>query len=267
MKIARVFPRRTSMSPDDKDAYYGLPDLFTPVYDEIYVSVTFIWDIDYAEQLASAWREYGKVKIGGVAVDGESNQPFISGMYLKKGITITSRGCINHCWYCIAKDNKLIEFDDFPEGNIIQDNNILACSKKHWELVLSMLKKQKAIEFKGGLDKYLITDKIAEDLRGLRIKSLWLACDNGDLKSLSKAIKILNKAGFNQNKLFCYVLIGKNMQKYERILKEVFRIGCMPFAQLYKDEKNSINYSKEWKNFARNWSRPAIIRAMNKHAD
>jgi hypothetical protein len=101
-----------------------------------------------AKRLAEAWSGYGKIKLGGVAIDGESDHPFQAGVYLKRGITITSRGCPNKCGFCMVRKG-LIEFDDFPEGNIIQDNNIFGLFRSHWRLVLSMLKKQKAIELKG----------------------------------------------------------------------------------------------------------------------
>jgi hypothetical protein len=51
MKIARVFPTRTSMTPTDPDAYVGLPDLFTPQYDEVHISVAFTWDIPKVQDL------------------------------------------------------------------------------------------------------------------------------------------------------------------------------------------------------------------------
>ena len=180
--IARVFPTKTSMTPTDEHSYFSTPDLFTPNYDEIHISCQFTWDIPYINFLKEEWSRYGKVRVGGVAIDGESDQPFVSGMYLKKGITITSRGCPNKCSFCMVRKG-IVEFDEFPVGNIIQDNNILACTNKHWDLVVSMLKTQRAIEFKGGLEKYRVTPKIADDLRGLRIKTLWLACDhNNDIE-------------------------------------------------------------------------------------
>ncbi len=257
MRIARVFPTKTKMCPTDPHAYFDVPGLFTPRYEEIHVSCSFKWDIPKAHRLADAWRGHGKVMIGGPAVDGESDQPFVSGMYLKKGITITSRGCPNRCSFCMVRKG-LIEFDDFPEGNIIQDNNILACSDKHWRLVLSMLKKQRAIEFKGGLEKYRITPKIAEDLRGLRIKELWLACDQAEgIEPLRRAVRILKKVGFTSNhKLCCYVLIGDDPKENIRRLREVYRIGCMPFAQLLKPGE----YTKPWKRLQRRWSRPCAVR-------
>jgi len=259
--IARIFPTKTSMSPIDSNAYFNAPDLFTPHYDEAHISVTFSWDIEKGHKLADEWKRHAtKIKIGGVAIDGESSKPMQKGMYLREGVTITSRGCPNNCAFCQVKQD-LIEHTEFPDGNIIQDNNILACSKKHRDRVWAMLRKQKRIEFKGGLEARRVTPEIADDLRGLSIGSLWLACDyRGAIEPLKKAVGILTKAGFTRNHLYCYVLIGKDRQEEEERLYEVLNCGAMPFAQLYKDRANSIEYSKDWKRFQREWSRPAIIR-------
>jgi hypothetical protein len=48
------------------------------------------------------------------------------------------------------------------------------------------------------------------------------------------------------------------------VSKKFFNIGAMPFAQLYKDKNGKPNYSKEWKDFARIWSRPAIYKTLMK---
>ena len=255
--IARVFPSKTSMCPMDKDAYFGEPDFMTPLYDEVHISVSFTWDILKAQKLADAWRSHGKVKIGGPAIDGESDLPFQAGLYLKHGVTITSRGCPNKCSFCRVRKG-LIEFDTFPEGNIVQDNNILACSDRHWDKVMAMLKKQRRIEFKGGLEKYRITPKVAEDLRSLSISTLWLACDqpNG-IAPLRKAVGLLKKAGFTRSHIYCYVLIGDNARENIHRLKEVWDIGAMPFAQLFKPGE----YTNGWKRFQRRWSRPVITRS------
>jgi len=253
------------MCPSDPDAYFGVPEMFMPKYDEVHISCQFTWDILKAKNLALQWKHIAPVKLGGVAIDGESDQPFQAGMYLRKGVTLTSRGCPNNCDFCMVR-KRLIEFDDFPEGNIIQDNNILACSNKHWRLVLSMLKKQKAIEFKGGLEKYRITPTIAEDLRGLRVKTLWLSCDQPNaIEPLRRAVEILRKVGFTRNHLYCYCLIGKDINKEENRLREIWNIGCMPFAQLFKDKDGRIKYSYKFRRFARAWSKPAIIRTRAKY--
>jgi len=261
MKIARVFPTKTSYSPIDEHAYFHEPDMFTPNYDEIHISCTFTWDIDKAYRLAKAWECKGNVKVGGVAIDGESDKPFVSGMYLKKGITITSRGCPNNCSFCMVRRG-LIEFDDFPEGHIVNDNNFLACSDKHRNLVYKMLKNQKKIEFKGGLEARRITPKIAEDLRGLNIEALWLACDRDTaIKPLKRAVDILKKVGFKNRNLYCYVLIGKE----ELRLRAVREMGVMPYAQLYQaPNKTKTEYTKEMKQYQRLMARPPLTRNIFK---
>jgi hypothetical protein len=98
MRLLRVFPRRTTATPDDELAYTGSPDLFAEA-DSVHVSVTFTWDIKEAERLAKEWRKVAPVEIGGPATAQPSGD-FEPGRYLKHGYVITSRGCPNHCWFC-----------------------------------------------------------------------------------------------------------------------------------------------------------------------
>lgn len=260
VRIARVFPTRTSMSPIDPDAYFDAPDLFTPKYDEIHISTVFTWDIDKAYALIVPWTSYGWVKVGGPALD-HRGEDFVPGMYLKEGITITSRGCPNRCWYCLAAKREG-DIRELPirEGNIIQDNNLLACSSKHIEKVFCMLKNKRGIQFKGGFESSRVTPKLVEQLRGLAINQIWFACDSfAALKPLKEALKLLRV--FSIEKLFCYVLIGKDRAEEEVRLKEVYQSGCLPFAQLYQPPDKKIKYDKEWKDFARFWCRPAMYRS------
>ena len=250
------------MTPIDDYSFVGSPSLFIPEHDEIHISVAFTWDIQRGYELLNEWKSVTNkpVKIGGPAL-GDGGGEYISGRYCKTGITITSRGCPNNCKYCFVpkREGKIRELP-IAAGNIIQDNNILACSRNHISKVFEMLKTQKEVEFRGGVEPARVTNKIAEDLRGLRIKSLWLACDTkNQIKSLSKAVKILQDAGFKRNHLRCYVLIGDDFTENENRLLEVYKIGCLPFAQLYQPE-TKIKYPKEWKDFCRTWSRPAAYK-------
>lgn len=120
--ILRVFPRRTSHTPTDDMVWIGEPGLWKPPADEVHISISFTWD--KPEALASAWRQYyPTVKVGGPAINGEGNG-FEPGMYLKHGITITTRGCPNKCSFCLVKDAPFREIAIKP-GWVIQDNNIL----------------------------------------------------------------------------------------------------------------------------------------------
>ncbi|MHC4121994.1 MAG: radical SAM protein [Planctomycetota bacterium] len=260
-KIARVFGRKTNMTPVDEDVYFGVPpSLLELKYDEVHISLTFTGDLDVS-MWAHLWRKHGTVKVGGPAC-GDPGGEFVPGLYLKKGVTITSRGCIRNCPFCYVpgREGKIRELK-IHAGNIIQDNNLLACSKSHIKAVFEMLKTQKAIDFAGGLDCRLLKDWIIEELRSLRIKQLWFAYDSTAYKAaLQRAGEKLQKY-FNRDKLRCYVLIGygnDTLNSAEARLRRAWEYGFLPFAMLYEPKM----YTKDWYVLRRNWSRPAIMKSI-----
>jgi hypothetical protein len=101
MRIARVFPRRTSATPTDALAFTRVLEVQgTPDIDEIHISVAFTYDMPKAEWMEAQLRVMGvPVKMGGPAF-GQPSGEFSSGMYVKPEITHTSRGCPNRCGFC-----------------------------------------------------------------------------------------------------------------------------------------------------------------------
>ena len=99
-KIIRVFPRRTTATPDDALVFTTPPPKDFPKAEEIHISTAFSYDIPKAEKLAEARVRTGiPVRMGGPAY----NQPggdFVPGLYLKHGYVIISRGCNRGCWFC-----------------------------------------------------------------------------------------------------------------------------------------------------------------------
>lgn len=265
-EIIRVFPRRTSYTPDDDMAFVGMPPLIIPEHKEIHVSCAFTWDKAYCEELAFQWegRTNKPVKLGGPAF-GSPAEDFIQGMYMKNNIIFTTRGCNNNCpWCCVPKlEGKLKELP-ICEGNIIQDNNFLQASRQHKDKVFEMLKHQRAICFKGGLEADLIDEHFINGISELKISELWLACDtDARLPEFKKACEKLSKAGFTRDKIKCYVLsYGKDRDRDEARAQAVYEAGAMPFVQLYRDfGDKKTEYSADWNAWARMWQRPAATKA------
>lgn len=271
-RIIRVFCRQTSYTPTDEYAFVGPPPgLFIPEHDEIHIFVSFTWDKPLAEELAFQWESVTNkpVKLGGPAYHSEAGD-FTPGLYVRKGITFTSRGCKNNCPWCGVREieGTLREIPITP-GNIIQDNNFLQCSKAHKDKVFDMLRTQRGICFRGGLETDLIDDHFVDAIRGLRIAELWLACDtDAQLPRFKKACEKLVKAGFTRRQIKCYSLIGKDMEAEEERNRELFRAGAMPFSQLYRDfTETKTEYSAEWRAFERQWQRPAATVAHMREID
>lgn len=174
-RIIRVFPTKTSATPDDELVrIHEVPSLFDGLIgaDEVHISVSFSWDIPWAEWAAKQWARVATVKVGGPAYN-EPGGDFVPGMYMKHGYVITSRGCPNRCWFCAVPKREGYQLRELPvtDGWIVTDDNLLACSPGHIDKVFIMLGRQKyRPQFVGGLESALMTTDIAariHDLYGL----------------------------------------------------------------------------------------------------
>ena len=210
--MIRVFARKTKWTPTDELVFFDGPPLYVLPNVPVFVSVTFTWDIERAERLALAWdNRAAPVYMGGPAFDRFPPREFVPGRFIKKGVTITSRGCPKKCPWCLVpqREGALREINIAP-GYIVQDNNLLACSEEHIEGVFQMLSEQKkAAQFKGGLDIDYLNGWHIDLLKRIRIAKVGLcvSCDcKGDLARLDKAKDMLSD--FSIEKKRCYVLVG-----------------------------------------------------------
>lgn len=270
-KTIRVFPRRTKWTPTDPLAFSGpegaWPPLDLPPEQPVKISVTFTADILLGERLKQAWKSlYPDVQIGGPAF-GDPGGEFIPGLFLKDGVTITSRGCIRNCKFCLVpkREGKIREIA-IKDGYIIQDNNLLACSQTHVEAVFDMLRQQPKSAILSGLDARLLTDKHINLLETIRFNQLWFAYDNiKDWANLVNAAYLLSK--FPKSKKFCYVLIGfedDTILQAEKRLIDTWNLGFMPFAMLYKGPNGEGHNNVTWKHLQRTWCRPAAYKTLMK---
>lgn len=269
MKIIRVFPRKTAATPDDANVRIACPPGLFDEVDEVHISVTWTYDLPFADRLAEQWKQVAPVKIGGPAT-GEKGGGFTPGMYLKKGYVITSRGCPNRCWFCSVWKREGQEVRELPitEGYNLLDDNILACSDNHIKSVFSMLaegkkKYGKPVEFTGGLEAARLKQWHVDALRRLCPKQLFFAYDTpDDLDPLITAGKMLLASGFTKQShtLRCYVLCGypgDSFTSAEKRMHDTISAGFVPMAMLYRDRTGNCN--PEWSRWQRTWARPAIM--------
>jgi len=266
MRIARVFPSKTKWTPDDDLAYFGEPGLFRPEVDEVHVSCTFTWNIEKARRLQKSWqRFYRIVRLGGPAF-GDPGGEFEPGKYLKRGMTITSRGCPRKCEFCHVPEREgELRLLEIKPGRVLQDNNILACPRDHIEKVFDMLREQKQVSFQGGLDIRLLKVWHVNLFASLpSLDSMFFAYDFPLEKHLAAVGELLHF--FPRNKKRCYVLIGwrdDTPEKARERLEKVFSFGFLPFAMFYRGEGEQVK-TKEWSGLQRTFARPAATKAYMK---
>lgn len=242
------------------------------------VSVVFSWLIDQAFQIAVWYMTQGYVVLsGGPAAhnsivmrrvsDTSADFPDAIAQH-NPDATFTSRGCIRKCKFCIVPkiEGDLKELDDFPVRPIVCDNNLLACSKAHFDKVIDRLKPLKGVDFNQGLDARLITKYQANRLAELDMTVARLAWDHSGLeKHFMRAFGILRDAGFPASKIRCYVLMGYDDTPGDALyrLETIKELGALPNPMRYQPintkKKNSYvgdNWTDaELKRYMRYWSR------------
>jgi hypothetical protein len=145
-------------------------------------------------------------------------------------------------------------------GHIIQDNNLLACSKDHQLAVFEMLQSQSQIDFAGGLDAQLLKQWHIDEFKKLKVKHFWFSCDYPEhLKYFDKVRDLM--ADFKYWQKRCYVMIGFNgelIYQAKKRLESIYEMGFLPFAMLHQDKGHKKQpWTPEWDALQRKWCRPA----------
>jgi hypothetical protein len=235
-------------------------------FERVEISVAFTWDIERAERLRDAWERIAPVSIGGPAFSAITER-FEAGRYLAPGYTITSSGCPRGCWFCRVKH--ALRLLPIMPGHKIQDDNLLACPRDHFEAVITMLAGQRQrAEFTGGLEALMLQDWHVDGLARLRPRpTCFFAYDPGDeYETLAIAARKMLAAGFTRasHRLRCYVLIGfpkDTLAAADKRLRDMLALGFTPMAMLWRHPKTGQPVAPEWPPFQRRWVRPAIIHA------
>lgn len=257
------------MTPDDPLVFLGAPGLFEREMeiDEVHISVTFTWDLEKADELYDAWSVLGvPVEVGGPAFGDRMADTFTPGLYLKHGMTITSRGCTKDCWFCSVPQcahGKIVELP-VQDGWNICDDNLLGTSEEHFRAVMDMLKRQpKRAVFSGGLEPSLLQPWQAARLREINPMTIYTAYDTkDDYEPLRQMAGMLWDVGFypKSHTVKCYCLCGYDGDSFdaaEQRMEQIMELGFLPFAMLYRDESGETD--REWRRFQREWANAWIV--------
>lgn len=256
------------MCPTDELAFFGEPTIeaLAMDIDEVNISTTFTYDLEKTDKLFEAWQILGvPVEVGGPAFDDRMGD-FTPGMYVKKGVTFTSRGCQKECWFCSVPRCAKGVIRELPiqDGWNIADDNILGTSEKHFREVIDMLKRQpERAVFSGGLEPALLQPWQAELLKIVNPKTMYTAYDTkDDYEALRQMAGILWDAGFSKKgrQVKCYALCGYKGDTFEEAgkrMEQIMELGFLPFAMLFRDESGETAH--EWRKFQREWANSYIV--------
>jgi len=245
-----------------------------------YVSAVFSWNAEKAYMRCVWLKSAGyQVKCGGQAI--AMNKAMFSEFDTTGAVNalphhnpdavFTSRGCIRKCSFCLVPklEGKLVELDDWEVKPIICDNNLLATSQRHFDLVINKLleAKLRGIDFNQGLDARILTEHHARQFARLpKDTIIRLAWDHVSTEHLYlQAFGRLTDAGINAKQIRTYVLIGyKDAPDDARYrLEKVVSLGSLPNPMRYQpldaNKKNSY-VGDHWtegmlSDFMRYWSK------------
>ena len=261
-------------------------------YDKVYVSKVFSFSKDYEHPIYAKEVNYGgsgyciKLVDGKEVYDSARDKTLpheiehIYPDYGLYGITdcaygFLTRGCPRNCQFChtTQKDgcvsHKVADLAEFWNGQkniVLLDQNILAC-KDHLDLLQQLIDSKAYVEFNGGLDIRLVTERNIEQIKRLKIKSIHFAYDRyQDKKTVECKLQMFKDAtGWDKNKkqIIVYVLVNFDTtieQDIERI-QFLRNLNFAPYVMIYDKEHCNPVYRRlqRWvNNYFVFWSVPTF---------
>jgi len=255
--------------------------------DTAYVSAVFSWNTDKAYMRCVYLRSQGyHVRVGGQVVkmnpdvfaEFDTSGEVDALKHHNHDAVFTSRGCIRKCSFCLVPkiEGNIRELDTWEVKPIICDNNLLATSQDHFDLVIQRLldHKLKGIDFNQGLDARILTDHHALQFAKLpKDTIIRLAWDHISTENLYRqSFERLVRAGVKPSQIRTYVLIGYHDTPEDALyrLETVRSLGALPNPMRYQPldaMKRNEYVGESWTNdlltrYMRYWSNLKITGAF-----
>lgn len=190
-------------------------------------------------------------------------------------IGFLTRGCIRRCPWCIVpkKEGAIRAYRSWNEVKrpefrdiVFMDNNVLACDFGIQQME-SMIGQNVRIDFNQGMDARLITPEVAEIIGRLKwIRFVRMSCDtDAMLDTVLDKIELLKQHGTKPYKVFVYLLV-QDIDSAEKRALALRNAGAGVFAQPYRDFENSIEPTKQMKDFAQWVNRKPIFMSTDSFA-
>lgn len=243
--------------------------------DTVFVSAVFSWNAQKAYMRCVYLKTAGYyVRVGGQAVyqfpemfaEFDTSGSVDALTRHNSQATFTSRGCPRKCSFCLVPkiEGALVELENYPVRPIICDNNLLATSQDHFDVVIDklLISGLKGIDFNQGLDARLFTDHHASKLAELPKDTIVrLAWDNiGNENAFVTAFDRLLGAGIKPSQIRVYVLIGYKDTPEDALhrLEKIRSLGALPSPMRYQplDAQKRNSYIGE------NWSQLLLSKYM-----
>ena len=228
-------------------------------YDKVYMSKVFTHSPDCRDEYpcevvrgGTGYRDYATV----LPEEVEHTCPDYSLSGVGEAYGFLTRGCPNRCPWCVVprKEGGIrphADIEEFLAGRrraVLLDNNVLASD---WGLVQigKIVRLGIRVDFNQGLDARRIArdPEVAELLARVRwLRFLRMAYDTNALRDdVHRAVELLGRCGIPPRKLFFYVLVRDDIDEALRRIRELKALGCVPFAQPYRDFTGGTKPSRE----------------------
>lgn len=256
---------------DDVEWYNPITALCNGEYDRVYMSKVFTFTEDYQNHIYA--KEIIRGGTGYFYPDGGEKLPYeiehIYPDYDLYGIKDTaygflSRGCPRGCDFCIVKHKegqksvKVADLSEWWHGqkNIeLMDPNILACSD-YEDLLHQLIDSKSWVNINQGTDIRIMTDRKAELLKQIKMKTVHFAQDRYEDKDMiiPKLKSFKEITGWNRRKLIVYVLVNFNTTE-EQDLERIYtlrELGYWPYVMIFEKDKlprgHRIKKMQRWVN-------------------